>query len=258
MKFLRNVFKSKESEMVNYHVLNNSVVINYDGKTESVHQGDSRYQRILQCIREKRLGDIPEIVEENQIDAGGLQTIDGLIHINGEALPYELSNRVMAFKEQELPYEPLIKFWENLRENPSFNSRKMLYKFLEHNGHPITEDGCFIAYRGVTEDFKDRHTKTFDNSVGTTCEMPRTEVDDNPDNTCSAGLHVACYDYAYGFGPKRIEVKVNPKDVVCVPRDYRGTKMRVCKFEVLNVCEGMRDEPLYQIDEGAETVGGAL
>jgi len=102
----------------------------------------------------------------------------------------------------------------------------MLYSFLEHNGHPLTEGGHFIAYRGVTEDFKDMHTRTFNNSPGSVCEMPREEVDDNPNNTCSTGLHVASFKYASDFGPKVVEVKINPKDVVAVPVDYNGIKMR--------------------------------
>jgi hypothetical protein len=130
----------------------------------------------------------------------------------------------------------------------------MLYKFLEHNGHPITQDGCFIAYRGVTKDFKDPHTRTFDNSVGSICEMPRDQVDDNPDNTCSSGLHVACYSYANGFGKVTVEVKVDPVDVVCVPRDYNGTKMRVCKFEVLNVVQNENTQQLYGVEPKDETI----
>jgi hypothetical protein len=239
---------------VNYHVLNGSIVLNFNGKTISVHKGDGRYAEVLTCIKENRLDDIPTAVDVGAFfEKRGMVLQDGLLHINGEALPDGLSQRVLQFKDEGLPFEPLLKFWENLKQNPSFNSRSMLYKFLEHNGHPLTEDGCFIAYRGVTEDFRDPHTKTFDNSVGKVCEMPRDKVDDNPNNTCSSGLHVACHDYAKGFGPQLIEVKVNPKDVVAVPTDYNGTKMRVCKFEVMAVGEKLREEPLYTTETNDES-----
>lgn len=165
---------------------------------------------------------------------------------DGEALPIELNNRILEFKREGLPFTNLIKFWNNLKANPSYRSREQLFKFLEHNGHPLTEDGCFIAYRGVTSDFKDKHTGKFDNSPGAICEMPRTQVDDDPTRTCSAGLHVAAWEYASGFGETKIEVKVNPKDVVAVPVDYNGQKMRVCRFEVIQQCHDMRaDEALY-------------
>jgi hypothetical protein len=79
--------------------------------------------------------------------------------------------------------------------------------------------------------------------------MARDLVDDNPNNTCSAGLHVACFDYAKGFGSRLVEVKVNPRDVVCVPTDYNGTKMRTCRFEVVAECVKMRTEELYGHDK---------
>ena len=88
-------------------------------------------------------------------------------------------------------------------------------------------------------------TGKWDNSPGAVCEINRELVDDNPTNTCSTGLHVACFGYAKDFGEKLVEVKVNPADVVCVPIDYNNTKMRVCRFEVLAECTDMRDEPLY-------------
>ncbi|CAK9249687.1 unnamed protein product [Sphagnum jensenii] len=208
-----------------------------------IAESDERFEEILNAIREangdeaRLAASIPAIVEiERRYSGEGIELRDGLLVANNEPLPVELEDRIIKFKAAKLPYDPLIKFWENLKKNPSFNSRKMLFKFLEHNGHPLTTDGCFIAYRGVTEDFKDVHTKTFDNKVGNVCEMPRSQVDENPNNTCSSGLHVACFDYAKGFGAKLIEVKVNPADVVAVPTDYNGTKMRVCRFEV--VAEG--------------------
>lgn len=236
----------ENNKRVNYHVLNNSIVVNFDGKTLAVNKADGRYKDVLACIKEGRLEDIPAAIDvSSYFETRGMKLDNGLLHIDGEALPEALSQRVLQFRDEGLPFEPLLKFWQNLKQNPSFNSRQMLYKFLEHNGHPLTEDGCFIAYRGVTEDFKDVHSKTFDNRVGQICEMSRDKVDDNPNNTCSHGLHVACYEYAKGFGPQLIEVKINPIDVVAVPTDYNGTKMRVCKFEVVAVGEKLREEPLY-------------
>ena len=234
----------KENNMkINYHVLNESIILNYDSKTVTVASDDARYEEVLNCIREERLQDIPGVVEiERRYNGGGIELKDGLLTANGEALPVELEDRIIKFKAAKLPYQPLLNFWEKLKKNPSFNARKMLFAFLEHNGHSFTQDGDFIAYRGVTEDFKDKHSGKFDNSPGQICEMDRNLVDDNPNNTCSAGLHVACFDYAKGFGEKLVEVLVNPMDVVCVPVDYDGTKMRVCRFEVIAECKEMNTE----------------
>lgn len=232
---------------VNYHVLNESIVLNFEGRTEVISVSDKRYGKILDKIREGKLEDIPAMVEEVEkaFEGTGLELKEGRLYDGETALPDALTSRIIKFQEMALPYGPLLSFWKNLKLNPSFNSRHMLYKFLEHNGHPLTDDGHFIAYRGVSEDFKDKHTGQFDNSPGKVLEMSRSEVDDNPKNTCSNGFHVACFSYARGFGEKLVEVKVNPADVVAVPEDYNGTKMRVCRFEVVQECSEVRKEEVY-------------
>ena len=235
---------------VNYHLTNNQVIISFGGKYFNIPKEDERFNKILNCIENDTLDIIPDIIDlEKDLRDSGLDVRDGVIFVGNQAMPEALSKRIMQYRAEKLPYDSLLKFWENLKQNPSFNSRQMLYKFLEHNGHPLTKDGCFIAYRGVTNDFKDYRTGRFDNSIGSVCEIPRSEVDDNPNNTCSYGLHIACYDYANGFGSQLIEVKVNPKHVVAVPTDYNGTKMRVCKYKVMSVCENIRDEVVYTGDD---------
>jgi len=224
---------------INYHITQNSVTVNFDGKTLAIARGDDRFGKVILAIKEGRIAEIPELVDISaQFAKDGLRIVDGqVITSTGEALPTELNARILEFKREGIPFAYLLKFWENLKQNPSYRSREQLFKFLEHNGHPFTDDGCFIAYRGVTEDFKDKHTGKFDNSPGAICEMPREQVDDDPTRTCSAGLHAAAWNYASNWSGTRVEVKINPKDVVAVPIDYNGEKMRICKFEVLQVCE---------------------
>lgn len=232
---------------VNYHVLNDSVVVNFNGTTVNIAKGDVRFDPVIRAIKTNKLSDIPAMVDINHAySKKGLELKDNRLWLDGEQLPESLSDRILTFQKDGLPFEYLIKFARKLRLNPSFNSRLQLYKFLEHNGHPITTEGNFIAYRGIRDDFTDVHTGTFDNSVGSICEIPRSEVDDNPNNTCSKGLHVACYDYAHGFGRVTVEVEVDPIDVVAVPTDYNGTKMRVCKFKVVSTCDSMNTKPLVK------------
>lgn len=236
---------------VNYHVTQNSVTLNFEGKTMSIARGDNRFSKIILAIKEGRMDEIPEIADVSAAFAkDGFRLVDGqVVTPTGETLPTELNARIIEFQREGLPFIHLLKFWENLKQNPSYRSREQLFKFLEHNGHPLTEDGCFIAYRGVTEDFKDKHTGKFDNRPGSICEMPREQVDDDPTRTCSAGLHAAAWGYASNWSGTRVEVKINPKDVVAVPIDYNGEKMRVCKFEVIQVCEKpLENQALYGRD----------
>lgn len=230
---------------MNYTILPQSLVVNFDGLTLTIARDDHRFNQVINAIKQGDFETAKNIAQNNNIFNDDFELVDDQLFYKGELLPDGLAQRVLAFAKDDLPFDYLIKFFEKLKDNPSYNSRQMLYKFLEHNGHPITPEGNFIAYRGVTHDFKDVHTKTFDNSVGSICEMNRDLVDDNPNNTCSAGLHVACYDYANSFGHTLVEVEVDPRDVVCVPTDYNGTKMRTCRFKVLNVCKNERNEQIY-------------
>jgi hypothetical protein len=242
---------------MNYIILPQSLILNHDGTTTTINRADGRYDKVLEKIKEGKLDEIIPLlsVSKNLID-NGFDIIDGIVHIQGDALPDSLSQRVLDFYNNGLPFQPLLKFWAKLKTNPSFNSRQMLYKFLEHNGHPITSEGNFIAYRAVRNDFLDKHTGKMDNSIGNIVEIDRSKVDDNPNNTCSHGLHVATLCYAQSFASgddKLLDVEVSPSDVVAVPTDYNGTKMRVCRFKVVAESQGLINKPLvtssYELPE---------
>lgn len=168
---------------------------------------------------------------------GKVEVVDGELFYNGEAVHGALTDRILSFIAEDEDAEYLIKFLENLMLNPSYQSREQLYLFLEAAGDmPITEDGRFIAYKWVKDNYKDVHSGKFDNSVGQIVSMDRAKVDDDRTRTCSAGLHVCSRGYG-AFGPRLMLVAVNPRDVVSVPTDYNNAKMRVCEYEVIQELE---------------------
>jgi hypothetical protein len=175
---------------------------------------------------------------------------------NGKPVHNVIATRIGEFVRQGLPFAPLARFLENLMLNPSERSIEQLYTFLEHGGFPITPDGCFLGYKGVTSDFKDKHTQQFNNSVGAKQTMPREQVDSDPNASCSVGFHIGTYDFASGFvgdGGQVVMVKVNPRDAVSVPHDASCQKLRVCEYEVVAMCPGKVVEPLSNIGyQGAE------
>lgn len=162
----------------------------------------------------------------------------------GEELDNVIVDRILQFMSDGLPVDPLIALLERLMANPSRRAIQELYKFLEHKSMPITEDGCFLAYKGVNEHYMDMHTGTFDNSVGTVNEMPRSKVDDDFRVGCSYGFHVGSLEYATGFGPVTVIVKVDPADVVSVPEDCGCQKLRTAKYEVIAEYQGAINAPL--------------
>ena len=236
-----------------------NIVINFEGKTFIVSKEaqTTKYDAIKEAFKahdyEKVIGII--IPKERIVKYANEFFVVGdkgvLFMKDDETTPVAkvIGATLMDFVNEELPLDPLINFWKKLRNNPLETAREDLYRFLEHNHHPLTPDGNFIAYKRVnaTENGKlvDNYSKTIDNSVGAIVKMKREDVDSNRNNTCSRGLHVAAWTYAQTYsGDTLIEVLVNPEDVVSVPTDYNNQKMRVCRYQVLNIVGEERDEVL--------------
>lgn len=181
---------------------------------------------------------------------GKIDIINGGVYYDGEQVHNTICERILEFMNSDIPFEPLLKFLENLMENPSFNSRNELYSFLENENLPITEDGMFLAYKAVRQDYMDIYSGTMSNKVGETVSMPRFKVDDNAGNGCSSGLHAGSIDYVKSYGgysSRTLIVKINPKDVVSVPNeDHR--KLRCSQYEVVSEFRNVLNDPLYNSD----------
>lgn len=180
--------------------------------------------------------------------------VNGQVLLNGKQLHNSITSRVAVFAEAGLPIEYLLKFIENIEQNPSFNSRTQLYSFLEHSDIVLSDDGCFIAYKAVRGDYYDKYSGTFLNTVGSTHRIDRKTIDDSQTNHCSYGLHVGSILYAgpggfyHSNGDRVMLVKVNPKDVVAVPNDHSCQKCRVCEYSVIGEVTEKLTAPLYTSD----------
>lgn len=167
-------------------------------------------------------------------------------YYKGYKIKNYLSERILdIFKQSKmLGVKPeknlnsLALFLDNLMKNPSQNSVNQLYKFVENTRLPITDDGCLLAYKIITHDYKDKYTATMDYRVGKKASMPRSMVMDDKNIACGPGLHFCSWNYARGFfcdpsKDRMVVVKVNPKDVVSVPTDHLYEKGRCCKYKIL-------------------------
>jgi hypothetical protein len=229
---------------------NNAVTITGSGKITSCINGaiytidtdHPNYHKALQCVKEQDWDGFLDAVDLSRkvkdfILNSDVQIVDGAIIYKGEIIHNTLTKRVISFMQQDLPFKPLLTFLINLMDNPSKRAVDELYDFLEVGELPITEDGYFLAFKNVKSDYKDIHSGTFDNSVGSVCEMRRNQVDEDKDRTCSYGLHFCSIKYLPHFrdsnGGHTMIVKINPKDVVAIPADYNNTKGRTCRYEVI-------------------------
>jgi hypothetical protein len=237
---------------MNYITNANAIILLLStGEKVRVEKTDKNYARILKTFelpKDEQESAVKEIINPiSKITSAGFIINGDDVTYQGESLPKALKTKVISIVRDGLPIEHFEKFWEKLRENPSAQSVAELTDFLSYKELPITEDGDLIAYKGVRNDYYSAtgNTETrvlqgtvdeyghIYNGVGEVIEVARNCVDDNRANECSFGLHCGSLDYARGFSQRLILVKVNPKDVVSVPKDYSFQKCRVSKYEVV-------------------------
>ena len=175
---------------------------------------------------------------------------DRKVYFDNDVVDSALSDQIVRFLEQGEEFAPLVKFMENVYSNPNVHSREQLYNWLRDREFAITEDGNFLAYKGVTNDFESVHSGRaivngittegrIPNHIGNVITMPRSEVQFDPTIGCHTGLHAGTIEYASDFGDKVLIVEINPRDVVSVPTDCNAQKLRVSRYEVKDECAGI-------------------
>lgn len=176
------------------------------------------------------------------------------VYFDGDEVDNVLTQQIVRFLDDGLNFDPLVRFYERLAQNPNQESVEQLYRWLSAQEFTITEDGKIVGYKGVqrNNDGTFESVKTgkaivngvpfngnIPNNAGDVIEMPRADVTFDPDETCSYGLHIGTWEYAKAWGTRGavLKVLVDPRDVVSVPSDHNGQKLRACRYTVLEVIE---------------------
>lgn len=179
------------------------------------------------------------------------------IFFDNEEVENSLTNHIVRMiKSNDDNYVGWVNFMENLANNPSKKSRKHLFEWLKDRDFTITDEGHFIAYKGVSSEGKSissgsaivdgvRVSGHIPNEIGSVIEMPRVDVDNDRETFCSTGLHAGTERYASNFGNRVLIVAINPRDVVAVPSDSNNEKLRVCRYTVVDVSPGLITTPTY-------------
>lgn len=187
---------------------------------------------------------------------------------DGDPVNTSLARTIVRLASEDESGDPakLIKFLENLMNNPSEHSREQLYDWIAPRDITITQDGHFLAYKGLREDFTSINAGPgivnnveytgnthLDNTPGNVVEFSRSKVVANSSIGCAVGLHAGTHEYASGFAQgKLVLVKINPRDVVSVPTDCDAQKLRVCRYEVLEEVQEKVDRVLWDFDPNGE------
>lgn len=228
---------------ISYILGGDSITVFLDGNSYTINKQAHTYQMVLDAVRDSNVDALRNAVNVRQGIVKALAASGGdKVRIEENAIYYcdrevtgLIASRIFEMLRVGLSVKPMVRFLENLMENPSKRAVDETFGFIDACRLPITEDGCFLAYKRVRGDYKDCHSGTMDNSVGNVLEMPRNLVDEDKNRTCSAGLHFCSYEYLSHFWGDRIMVlKINPKDVVAIPVDYNNSKGRTCRYEVVD------------------------
>lgn len=199
------------------------------------------YKSIIEAIKANDEDQVRELLDENQVlnsVSNGRVTVTGnTVLLDGRELhSAEAKKLVDLVSEGATNIDRWFRFIEKLYNNPSYHCREQAYNFIAHTGMPMTENGNLIGYKGVADDYKDKYSGKFDNSVGQVLRMSRTDVDDNPNNGCSDGFHVGSHNYAdswAGSDGRLMIVEYSPTDIVSVPDESGYGKLRVCEYKVI-------------------------
>lgn len=246
--------KNKIVEVNKNHIKFNEIKMALHGNDEQLIYDLSQTNNVSTTFHkpkpsfEVNFGHLEDFIQ----DPTGRATIIGdTVYYNGEEVHDVIKDRIFQFKSENLPFEHLLRCIEKIYENPSYKSRRDLFRFLENKSLPITENGCFLAYKVITNDWLDKWTHQVDNRINAVPSMPRSEVDDDSNIECSKGYHCGTLEYVtrYGSGTDRIIiVKVDPRDVVSVPtRD--AEKLRMCRYEVIKEFTGRLNKPYYSQED---------
>lgn len=160
----------------------------------------------------------------------------------GRVVPPAISDFLLKAFLANPNAEEAFAAWSNYIElvtDPDVTNKvaERLFLFLGKNDLRITDDGKVLAWKVVNKAYRDKHSDTIDNSVGQTPSIPRKDVDDNDNKYCSYGLHVCSWGYLSHFastGDPVMQVEIDVRDIVSIPLDYDGEKVRVCKYKVVS------------------------
>jgi hypothetical protein len=229
------------------YIINDSgIVLFMNGSPRKITKDDAKYAPIIKALRlpaKDQDAAVEAVFVEADVNANMHQkgfvvnAVTQEVSYKGELLPTPLAQKVLSWRGEEI---------------------RELYDFLSYKELPITEDGCFIAYRGLQGDYfsvaGNKETKVLKgqvnsrgqiyNGVGEEIEVERNCVDDDRNNQCSFGVHAGSHSYATNWSRgKVVAVKINPKDVVSVPKDYDCQKLRCCAYKVVAEIEHEIESP---------------
>lgn len=234
--------------------------------TVTVHDDHPKFSEIVRIAsepqwdtlsRDTAIDEIKELADVRKVVERALQSLSHDVKVEGNRVLYRgepvgglIEDQILANLDDDRPrvWKRLVRFLEKLQQNPNEASREQLFSFLEEHGLVITAEGNFVAYKGTrgAPDYRSVHAgggivdgvkvDQVTNAIGSVVEYDREKVNSDSSVSCAEGLHVGSYDYAQGWSSGGfLTCSVDPADVVSVPVDSNAAKVRVSKYQVVDL-----------------------
>lgn len=167
-------------------------------RPRNVHGHHAYYSEILMAAQAGDWDRVRELLSPHRslsLRCSDRVVIDkGNFFVDGNPVDVRLTRTIRDGLIRGKNMDKYIRLLENIWLNPDTRVVGELFDFLDGNNLPITDDGCILAWK-VTR--KDGYSIAVDQragepvyyGLGAKPEMPRDAVDDDPNNTCSTGLH---------------------------------------------------------------------
>lgn len=228
---------------------NNLILVNVNQETFTYYNTHEHFDKLTEivmgiiktsvCTEEQfKLFKTYSSLKEKLIEWGsGFITIkSNQIYYKNELIDNVLTQFLLHLsKNNDKDLQYWCNFLDTVQNCSSSHVYERLFLFISQNDLAISKDGKSVfAWKIIRNDYKDKYTGTIDNSVGQYVSMPAHKVTSDPNIHCSSGLHVASLDYLRscyaGRGDRLIIVKVNIDDIISIPNDYQGSKIRVKSY----------------------------
>ena len=244
--------------MIAYTINNEVIVVIVDGVSRVVPRGTAQASQLLAALKqtpidERKVAMLADLKSALAAYAGGdcEITTSGDVIRHGEKIDPVFADMVIRNFEAGTPYDHILKCFDLLDANPSQKVKQMLPAFLKHGGMPITAEGHILAYKAARKDmysiYAGDNTKLVTGradeeghiyyGIGEKIRVKRNYVEDNPERPCGPGLHSGSEEYALSWAQSNnglmLIVDVDPADVVSVPKDDDGQKMRSCAYGIV-------------------------
>jgi len=144
-----------------------------------------------------------------------------------------IAYRNADIKEESKYSTEFVKFIINSYYQEKYVKDSNPKEIIINNGETLEEIYNEIVNEGAGSPvYTDQHSHSTIIKLGQPVRMPRAQVDDNQEHSCSSGLHVGAKGWLKNnyYGAVGLQVLVNPANVVATPTIDQYGKMRTCEY----------------------------